>query len=249
MRVFPLVLCLCLLFPVLSSADPVTLGPALYGTVCWPEGTDESSASYIYRYSLPSAVGDDDASTGINACYTYYLDDAIAFTVPINGESLENPSLSSFTEVDSEVTCNNGLYFSVLLKIHSVLDGEAYNTYAGNVFACTGKKAGLVITLPYLLGILKEDEQDEWLKQRQTAKANTCIRELLWEEIESQSSERNYLPDISYDFFSDMFYPEEDFYLDQDGNPVFFVQPGILTPLEDGVLLFPLSLDRILDEM
>lgn len=63
------------------------------------------------------------------------------------------------------------------------------------------------------------------------------------------SEGRTYLPDISYDLFQDMFFPEEDFYLDETGNPVFFVQPGILTPEEDGVLLFPVSLEFILDEI
>ena len=59
----------------------------------------------------------------------------------------------------------------------------------------------------------------------------------------------DYLPDVTRAFFDDMFYPEEDFYLDATGNPVFFVQSGILTQVSEGVLLFPLSLETILDEI
>jgi hypothetical protein len=44
------------------------------------------------------------------------------------------------------------------------------------------------------------------------------------------------------------FFPEEDFYLDETGNPVFYLEPGFA---KDGgePLLFPISIEEILDEM
>ena len=242
-----LLMLICIPFQALSEC--VILAEPLSGTICWPEETDEQTASFLYRYNLPRASGESAMAQGINAFYAYYLEDAIAFTVPILGESLEDLSVPSWCDVQGEVTCNMDTAFSVRMITTSCMDGETTVIWAGHVFASSGPKEGLVISLPYLLGILSEDENDTWLQDRQTQKADRCVRDLIWETLEKDRDAYHFLPDATYDLFCDMFYPEEDFYLDASGNPVFFVQPGILTEEEDGVLLFPLSLETILDEI
>ena len=246
-QLLSLLLVLCI--PAFALADSVRLGDPLSGTVCWPEDTSEKEAIYIYRYALPCAVGDSVMDEGVNAFFQDFLDDAIAFTVPINGESVEDTSVQSSTDVDFQITCNNDDAFSVLMTTHTLMDGYDFTVYSARVFAARGLKEGLVVPLPYLLGILDGGETDTWLEDRQTAKADKCVRDILWEQIEENREHRDYLPDITYDYFQEMFYPEEDFYLDETGNPVFFIQPGVLTPEEDGVLLFPVDLDYILDEI
>jgi hypothetical protein len=44
------------------------------------------------------------------------------------------------------------------------------------------------------------------------------------------------------------FFPEEDFYLDETGNPVFYLQPGFAEGTDE-LLCFPISIEEILDEM
>ena len=44
------------------------------------------------------------------------------------------------------------------------------------------------------------------------------------------------------------FFPEEDFYLDETGNPVFYLQPGMAED-SDRLLRFPITIEEILDEM
>ena len=246
-RILACILAVCL--PVFALADPVVLEAPLTGTVVWPEDADQDSAVYIYQYSFPKVAGDSAAAEGINTFFADYLEDVIAFTVPVNGESIDNTDELSTTDISAQVTCNTDNAFSVFVRSRSHMDGYDYETYSGYVFARSGPKEGLVIALPHLLGILGDSETDTWLQDRQTAKADKCVRDLIWAEIEENPQGRVYLPDISYELFQDMFYPEEDFYLDETGNPVVVVQPGILTPEEDGVLLFPISLDLILDEI
>ncbi|MCR4884739.1 MAG: hypothetical protein K6A68_14290 [Clostridiales bacterium] len=244
-----IILLLIICIPCLALAEPVTLGEPLTGTLTWPENSGETDAVYLYRYSFPTAADHSTMAEGINAFFQDYLEDAAAFTVPIHGESIENPEKQSSTVISGTVTCNTDNAFSILVTSHSTLDGYVYDGYAGYVFARSGPKEGLVISLPYLLGILDADVTDTWLQDRQTAKVDKCVRDLLWEQIEENREGRNYYSDNSYDLFEDMFYPEEDFYLDEAGNPVFFVQPGILAPEEEGVLLFPVSFETILDEI
>ena len=43
-------------------------------------------------------------------------------------------------------------------------------------------------------------------------------------------------------------FPEEDFYLDETGNPVFYLQPGFAEGTDE-LLRFPISIEEILDEM
>ena len=45
------------------------------------------------------------------------------------------------------------------------------------------------------------------------------------------------------------FYPEEDFYLDESGNPVFYVQSSYLASSAEGVLCYPFTVEELLDEM
>ena len=45
-----------------------------------------------------------------------------------------------------------------------------------------------------------------------------------------------------------VFFPEEDFYLNEDGAPVFYLQPGIVDE-SDVLTTFPFTIEEILDEM
>ena len=43
--------------------------------------------------------------------------------------------------------------------------------------------------------------------------------------------------------------PEEDYYLDENGEPVFYINPGSAAPVEFGLLTFPITLEEIDDEL
>ncbi|MBQ8162308.1 MAG: hypothetical protein IJ083_16395 [Clostridia bacterium] len=248
MKFLSAILSLMLLFlPVLCAADSVQLTLDREATLFWPEGTGADDAVYTYHYLLPRAGGEDPVAEGINAFYEYMESDTVDFTLPIGGESLSDPTLPARTDVTASITCQTDSYVSILMETRSFLDGEHYLNYSAQVFAKQGNKQGLVISLPYLLGTLSDSEADTWLQDRQTQKADACVRRLIWEEIEA--SEMDLLPDVTFDFFSAMFYPEEDFYLLDDHTLVFFVQPGILTDQTDAPALFELDLDLILDEI
>lgn len=250
-----LLVCLLLACPALAepapTAGPLPVAEPLSGVACWPDGSDEQTARYVYRYDYPRAAGTDDVSVMINTYYEYIVNDAVGFGVPIMGESLEPSEIQSTTTVHSEITCNNDRYFSIKIVTENILGAAAAVTYSGNTFARTGAKAGTIISLPYLLGILDEEESDPWMQERQTAKADECVRNLVWEIIAEQQASGTvaYYDDLTYDDFVADFYPEEDFYLDADGNPVFFVQESILAPAAEGTLLFPFTMEELLDEI
>lgn len=244
-------LLLALSLPLIAVADGLPIGRPLQGEVCYPEGCDAADAVYIYRYTYPTVEGDDEAAQMINAFYTYLVDDALGFAAPMAAEELMQGSIQAYTTITSEITCNNDRYVSVKVTNESMLGAAASHVVSSHVFARSGGKVGTPISLPHLLGILDADEADTWMQERQTAKADTLIRTLVWDVIQDQlaNGQVAYYDDLTAETLENCFYPEEDFYLDDSGNPVFYLQEGTAAPVTEGVLLFPFTLEELLDEI
>lgn len=249
-RFFLTLLALTLLVSA-ALADPLPLGEGLSGVAVWPEGADESAATYVYRYAYPTVAGDDEVSGMINDFYTYLVDDALAFAFPMTAEELEGSDVQAYTTITGEVTCNNDDYLSVRVTTESFRGAAVSVVAAGHVFARHGDKAGSAVSLPYMLGILRADETDQWMQDRQTAKADDMVRRLVWEVIQEQlaAGEVAYYDDLTYETLENVFYPEEDFFLDENGDPVFFLQEAMVAPQTEGILYFPFTLEELLDEI
>ena len=248
MTLFLAICCAALAEGLLALDEPLS------GVICWPEGSDESTAAYVYRYSYPQVAGDSEIAELINGTYAYEVSDAAAFRVPMNAEGLDpEAGVQFYTTIAYEVTCLNERYLSIKITTESFLGSAATLTVAGHTFSLDGgAKTGAVTSLPYLLGLLDEDDAtDEWMQDRQTAKADECVQRLVWEIIEQQimSGEVAYDDELDYETFCYSFYPEEAYYLDADGNPVFFIQEGFVAPVSEGVLLFPFTMEELLDEI
>lgn len=238
-----------MLLPI--SVFAIELGEDVSGTACWPEGANEAGAAYIYRYSYPTVLGDSEVAGLINENFAYMIEDALAFKVPMTGEMMDSPDVQGYTHDFSRVTCNNDEYLSVLVTSEAFLGAAAQEVYYGYTFSLTGLRAGQVTSLPRLLGILKDDEEDTWMQERQTNKANELVWGLVWDIIQEQRKEGVITcdPDLTYEMFTLDFYPEQDFYLDENGNPVFFIQAATIASAADGVLTFPFTIEELLDEL
>ncbi len=246
-----LALLLALLLPLSALAEPLTLGAGLSGAAFYPEGSDEATAQYIYRYAYPTVEGDSEVCMMINEFYAYLVSDALGFAAPMAAEEVYGSGVQAYTAITAQVTCSNSSFFSVRLLNESFLGAAASSIVSGHVFALTGDKAGSVVSLPYLLGILSADETDTWLLERQTAKADAMVRALVWDVIQDQLAGGTvaYYDNLTFETLEGCFYPEEDFYLDADGNPVFFLQEGAVAPVAEGALYFPFTLEELLDEI
>ena len=253
-KLLTLLLAMLTLFSAASAEGLLTLADPLSGVICWPDGSDEASAVYVYRYTYPQVAGENEIAELINGTYAYEVSDAAGFRVPMNAETLDaSAGVQFYTNVSHEITCLNEHYLSVKITSESFLGQSVTTTVAGHTFTLGGgAKTGEVTSLPYLLGLLDEgDLTDEWLKDRQTAKADACVQGLVWAIMEQQmmSGEINYYDELTYEDFSYSFYPEEAFYLDADGNPVFFIQAGFVAPVSEGTLFFPFTMEELLDEI
>lgn len=229
-----------------ALADPLILGDDLSGEYA-QEGVD-----YRFIIHLPQIAGESELAQTINQVFAMEMDEQLEFKAPIKTEVFQMEGLSGYTDVTYRVTRNSGDYFSVVITTMEEANGQQLVIQSAHVFPTTGKRAGLVISLPYLLGILDNGESDTWLQDRQTAKADDCVRRLIWESIEADRITQSgvpYFDDLDYETFEGCFYPEEDFYMDEEGTLVFFVQSGFIADDTAGLLEWRFTMDDLMDEI
>ena len=236
-----LVLMLC---PVFASADPLELCEDLSVSISKPcDVNDPSAGTFVYCYRYPQV---DDAAEGGAAINAFYQT-AAHYEDTFNIERLEGADSS--TEISYTVTCNNDEYFSVLLRKEVTMLGKTKVIWSGHVFSRKNPNPDCTYTLPKLLNILAADENEEWIQEHQNEKANEAVRSLVWEMIEENTAGIEYDPDYLEEYLLEDLNPEEDYYLDENGQPVFYLNPGVAAPVEYGLLTFPITLEEIDDEL
>ena len=141
--------------------------------------------------------------------------------------------------------------YTLETNIHfmAVIGDDIRTVWSGHTFSRQDDLSDSTFDLPRMLGILSAGEQDEYQLARQTEKASRIVRRMIMDQIAENRSGLPYYADFSEDDLLDVFYPEEDFYLDGDGNPVFYLEPGIAADESAGYLFFPVRLEDIADEL
>ena len=241
---------LCALLFSFAAAEPFLLEEDLADviTVLYDE-SDPKGGKYVYSYRYPHAAAEDPDAALINTFFEYLVTDAVEFGIPMDSDDYADMGISATREITYTLTCNNDDCLSLLVSSTETAEGQSYTNWTGYSFSRSRGSPGSTLTLPQLLNILATDENDTWLQDRQTAKAEALIRELVWSMVEDNPLDIPYYDEFDEEYFNSCFFPEEDFYLDEEGDPVFYLQPGTAAPLAEGLLEYPISLDLILDEM
>ncbi len=230
-----------------ASAQPLALAQPLAGEAAYPDGSTVDNAKFLLTYAYPQIVPETDADNHIN---TYYQEvqsellqatDTILIDQDVGGMDAE---ISAYMHVSYQVTANTDDFFSVVLSQEEFMGVAEAQTIAANVFARTGDNAGGLVTLPVVLGISDEDELFA------TNLIDTAYR-LVWDIIveQMQTGTVEYFEELIQENLFAEFYPESDFYLDDQGNIVFFVQPSTIASGAAGLLTFPFSPAELISEM
>ena len=238
------------LFMSVAIADPLTLMEDFTQDIAEQYDPDDPSAgTFVYRCHYPQVDGTAEGGANINEFYSYLLYEQ-EFYIQMAHDSFEGEDSS--TVITYSVTCNNDDYFSVLIRTEQNNPDISRVSWTGNVFSRRHGADGKSYSFPELLGILDPDENEEWKQEVQTEKADDLIRDMVWDMIEENEAGVDY-NGLTKDALSHIFFPEEDFYLDENGEPVFYLQPADIyydeVPEGTDLFIFPLLIEDILDEL
>ena len=247
------------LLPTASLADPLPLTDDYSDTITvFYNGSDDADGRYRYTYRYPHADPTDPTAYRINSWYEYQIPDTVNNTIPNLSDLYASLGQNVDVTVSYTVTCNNDEYFSVLIhtvtEIHESDDQTDFSEkWEGNTFSRFNGMPNSLYSLPNLLGILSTGENDEWLETRQTGKVSETVRSMVWNEIRRNPHGLPFDPELPEEDLELIFNPDQDFYLDETGNPVFYLFPWDVLAEEalDGapLITIPLTLEEIRDEM
>ena len=241
-KMFSLLLIL-MLYTASALADPLALQEDYSCSISVPcDENDPSAGNFVYSYRYPHVDGEAEDSAAINA---FFETEAEMEDFRIEMYYGDNSS----TELSYTVTCNNDDFFSVLVKKEKKSEDKTTLKWKAYVFSRKNPDPSSSYTLPKLLNILDADENEEWIQEHQNEKANEVVRGLVWDLIEGNEAGIEYFPDFREEDLMTELNPEEDYYLDENGEPVFYINPGSAAPVEFGLLTFPITLEEIDDEL
>ena len=250
MKRFHSVFLILVLFALPVLADPLPLLDDYAEDIVIPyDESDPSAGIFSYSYRYPHVDEQADGGMEINVFFSDLLDYELGFTMPMIQDAFEG--FDSSTVITYTVTCNNDDFFSVLIRKEENNPDISRVFWNACVFSRKNGSPGVTYTLPKVLGILSANESEEWLQNRQTEKANSLIREMVWDMIQDNPDGLDY-GNLTEETLSYIFFPEEQFYLDANGDPVFYLQPGDVfdeVPENAELFTFPIPMEDILDEM
>lgn len=246
-RLICLIAALCLFTPGALAQGVAEVAP-LTGEQFFPSGADAQSATYRFTYTLPQLAADTPADTAINAYYANLAIDLTDTVMPQTVAALdETPAVDApawYTAMDYRVTLSSADYLSVLLTSRQFLGNTETESWSANVFARSGVYAGQQISLSQAMGLEQEDDADP----TGNSYAAQLVYGLVWQNIAQQQAmlQKDYFPGLTQADLESVFTPESDFYLDADGNVVFFIQSGQIAGEVEGILTYPFSRAELL---
>ena len=153
-------------------------------------------------------------------------------------EKLKNglSELAGCEEMTFQVTHFSERYASVLFTLVYSGGNGSREVIVSDTFARDGLYAGQRVTLSRLLGLEETSDGSESM-------AASLAYDLIWDlvALEAAKADGDYPEGIVQEDVVRALDPEKDFYLDADGNIVFFVQSGELAGEIAGILHFPFA--------
>lgn len=228
-----------------AAAQAVPKVGPLRGEVYYPQGSTADTASFVLRYRLPQFTQEQPQYQAVNAWFAAYAADMQTVLLPQILSAVDTlPAAEEpayYTDLDYRITASNAEHLSVLLVSQQFLGNTLQESWSARVFALEGIYAGQTLSLSQAMGL--EQTADD-----QADTASELAYGLVWQiaEYEIGAMQKAYFPDLTEDDLRRAFTPQTDFYFDEDGNFVFFIQAGAIAGEVEGVLAYPFSLAELL---
>ena len=206
------------------------------------DGQNTNEASLVYAY--PQFTVENEADEAINR---FFRQEAGAMLQ----ERAQNAEPPERQEIGYRLALNTQRYVSVLLYTRTATYRGEYERLDAHTFARDGVYAGQSLTLSQVLGLEQETGTAGVEGVADESLAESLCYDLVWQIIERgmQDMDGDYLEDVTQEKLRQAFHPEQDFYLDEEGNVVLYIQAGEVAGEIAGTLLFPFAPAELLSAM
>lgn len=207
--------CLLLLVQPVLAAPPETA----FETV-EQDFLHDGKLIYHYACRYPVVKGDSMTAESLNHYFETAVSEMTELVLPMyaSDKDMAGDGGKVMKQV-YEITCNNGEFFSTLMRQEQGDVGAEQVSLYSQVFAMTGPYQGETLTLR---GLLKEigDSSDQI--------ADLVLQDI-WKTIEKEMQEADspWHKDLTIKTLSLDFFPQEHFYADSEGRAVFYLQPAL----------------------
>lgn len=227
-----------------ANAQEVGLEPAtpITGKQLQPENA-QNAGDVCLIYTYPQFAAENEADETINRFFRQKAGMMLQ-------ERAQDDELPDRQEIDYRLALNTQRYVSVLLYNRTSTARGEYERLEAHTFARDGVYAGQMLTLSQVLGLEETGSEGEENVTDETL-AETLCYDLVWQIIERgmQDLDGDYLEDLTREKLCQTLHPEQDFYLDEEGNVVLYIQAGEVAGEIAGTLLFPFAPAELLSAM
>ena len=212
--------------------------------VTWTQGEEwlpgRDAWVYYYTYTVPEVKGSGALSEELNHYFDTAIGEMVNLVLPMFTVDMPGDGRNEINDL-YEITCNNDEFFSFLLRRSTLSEGKEVLSLQSAVFAVSGQYTGESLTLR---GLARE------IGESSSQIAGFVIKDI-WQKIEERMKAGDWAvrKDMSFDLLSAEFFPETHFFADEQGNIVFYLQPGLLG-LGDEMAVFtytPEELENLLE--
>ena len=191
--------------------------------VTWTQGEEwfpgRDAWVYYYTYTVPEVKGSGALSEELNHYFDTAIGEMVNLVLPMFTVDMPGDGRNEINDL-YEITCNNDEFFSFLLRRSTLSEGKEVLSLQSAVFAVSGQYTGESLTLR---GLARE------IGESSSQIAGFVIKDI-WQKIEERMKAGDWAvrKDMSFDLLSAEFFPETHFFADEQGNIVFYLQPGLL---------------------
>ena len=212
--------------------------------VTWTQGEEwfpgRDAWVYYYTYTVPEVKGSGALSEELNHYFDTAIGEMVNLVLPMFTVDMPGDGRNEINDL-YEITCNNDEFFSFLLRRSTLSEGKEVLSLQSAVFAVSGQYTGESLTLR---GLARE------IGESSSQIAGFVIKDI-WQKIEERMKAGDWAvrKEMSFDLLSAEFFPETHFFADEQGNIVFYLQPGLLG-LGDEMAVFtytPEELENLLE--
>lgn len=197
----------------------------------------EEDWTYCYVYRIPQLETGmtDVGAMMINETLVTVLDEMRELVLPMFAASEAMTQYGKVTILqDYQVTCNNDRFFSLVITREEQDDRGSFYTLESEVFDVGGEYMGETLTLR---GVVMVGESSDQLGR--------AVLPVLYEKFVALQKEGVCLSSVTEEEFYQQCSPTLDFYADENGNAVFYLQPALMEVPSFDVPTFTFTPDEL----